>query len=78
MEAIAAIHARIAAVRAEGRVPESIVIPVPLYRLIQKYRATLGEARNEDAEYIGKYQLFGLPILADQSDRIVVRTRPKT
>lgn len=77
MEVIAAIHARIVAIRSEGREPDSVILPNPVYRMLQRYRAELGETEIPSLEYLGKYEIFGLPIFTDERNRITVRSKHK-
>lgn len=75
-EIIAAVYARIAALRTDGRTPTAIVLPTAQYRTLQRYRSRLGDVPEGRVDYLGRYQLFGLPILCDGGSRIVISTRP--
>lgn len=73
-EIIAALYGRIAALREEGRDVTAIVLPPAYYRSIQAYRSRLGEVRDGLPDYLGKYELFGLPLYTDAGTEIVIRT----
>ncbi|POR04659.1 hypothetical protein AU468_03015 [Alkalispirochaeta sphaeroplastigenens] len=75
-EVIAAVYGRISTLREAGKTPSSIVLPPALYRIIQDYRARLGESPREVPDYLGKYEMFGLPLYTDSCTAIVIRTRP--
>ncbi|SIQ65454.1 hypothetical protein SAMN05920897_11277 [Alkalispirochaeta americana] len=75
-EVIAAVYGRIATLRDQGKVPTSIVLPPAVYRLIQDYRAHLGESPQGLPDYLGKYEIFGLPLYTDSCTAIVIRTQP--
>lgn len=72
---IADIYGSVSALREEGREPYAIVMPIALYRTVQEYRAGLGEIRDGLPDYLGRYELFGIPIYTDTGDAIVIRTR---
>ena len=72
-EIIAAVYGRIVQVREEGRTPTSIVLPPALYRTLQDYRARLGDAPAGLTDYLGKYELFGVPLYTDSGTEIVIR-----
>jgi hypothetical protein len=74
-EIIAGIYARLREVRAAGKRPTAIVMPVTMYRTLQAYRAQLGEVRQGLPDYLGKYELFGVPIYTEGGNRIAVKTR---
>lgn len=66
-ELIAQIYAQVVALRSSrGGVPTAtpgrIVMSIDHYRLLQDYRARLGDAPSPGLEYLGRYELFGLPI----------------
>ncbi len=45
--------------------PSRIVMSMEHYRIVQSYRARLGETPDPDLDYLGKYELFGLPVFID-------------
>lgn len=74
-QVIAEIYGRISAVREAGRVVTGIVLPPDVYRSVQAYRAERGEVSAGLPDYLGKYELFGVPIYTDAGDRIVIKAR---
>lgn len=73
-EVIAAVYAQLCTVREGGRRPSAIVMPPALYQVVQRYRALLGDVPDGLPDYLGKYDLFGVPIYTDGGERIVIRT----
>jgi hypothetical protein len=73
-EIIAAVYAQLSALREKGRRPSAIVMPPGLYRIVQGYRALLGDVPDGLPDYLGKYDLFGVPIYTDGGEKIVIRT----
>lgn len=74
-ELIAEIYGKITALRETGRDARAIVLPIHHYRILQEYRAQLGEVREGFVDYLGQYELFGIPIYTDGGDAIVIKTR---
>ena len=72
MRLIAEIYARISEVRDRDLQPTKVVLPPRAYRLVQAYRARLGEVAGDLPDYLGRYELFGVPIYSDTTDRIVI------
>ncbi len=72
-EIIAEIYGRISSLRDRGREPEAIVLPMEYYRLLQLYRARLGDTPEGFRDYLGKYELFGVPLYTDNGTDIVIR-----
>jgi hypothetical protein len=73
-EIIAAVYGRMASLREEGKSVTAIVLPAAFYRSIQEYRSRLGEMPEGRPDYLGKYELFGVPLYTDTSSNIVIRT----
>lgn len=73
-EIIAAVYGRISGLRRKGSNPTAIVLPVSYYRVIQEYRGNLGDAPEGMPDYLGKYELFGVPLYTDTGTEIVIRT----
>lgn len=66
-ELIADVYGRISRAREAGQAtPSRIVMSVTNYRLLQSYRARLGETPDPSLDYLGKYELFGLPIFIEE------------
>lgn len=76
-EIIAELYGSIAKIREDGRTVTAIVLPVALYRLIQEYRGTLGETQAGLPDYLGKYDLFGIPIYTDGGNEVIIKTGTK-
>lgn len=73
-EIIAAIYRQISSLRENGRKPSAIVLPVSYYRAIQQFRGSLGEVPQGLPDYLGKYDLFGIPLYTDGGDTVVIRS----
>jgi hypothetical protein len=73
-EIIAGVYAQLCAVRERGRHPSAIVMPPALYQVVQRYRSLLGDVPEGLPDYLGKYDLFGVPIYTDGGETIVIRT----
>ncbi len=73
-EIIAELYGSISQVRDTGKVVTAIVLPVPTYRILQEYRATLGEIREGLPDYLGKYDLFGIPTYTDGGTDVIIKT----
>ena len=69
------MYGQIHALRQQGRVPTGIVLPHNLYQVIQEYRSGLGEVPGGLPDYLGRYDLFGLPIYTDGGETIVIKAR---
>jgi len=69
---IASVYARARELRSSGIEPKRVVMPRRYYQAVQAYRATLGELANPELDYLGKYELFGLPIFVDEGDAFYV------
>lgn len=74
-EIIAAVYGHISRLREQGKAPSAIVIPPGYYRILQDYRARLGDAPQGASDYLGKYELFGIPLYTDNGSDIVIRTK---
>jgi len=72
---IAEIYGRIYSLRNEGREATAIVLPPAQYRLLQEYRANLGDVPAGLPDYLGRYDLFGIPLYTDNGTDIVIRAR---
>ena len=75
MRLIADVYARIVEVRDRGMQPTKGVLPPRAYKLVQAYRAGLGEVADGLPDYLGRYELFGVPIYSDTTDRIVIKAQ---
>ncbi|TVR92301.1 MAG: hypothetical protein EA428_04155 [Spirochaetaceae bacterium] len=64
-ELILSIYSQIKARSEAGEPFGHVVMSVSTYRLIQAYRARLGEMPEGQEDYLGRYELFGLPVLID-------------
>ena len=64
-ELIISIYSQIQARREAGEPCGHVVMSVATYRCIQAYRARLGELPEGREDYLGRYELFGLPVLID-------------
>ncbi len=73
-EIIAELYGSISRLRNEGKVVTAIVLPVPMYRTLQEYRGTLGEIREGLPDYLGKYDLFGIPLYTDGGEDVIIKT----
>lgn len=73
---IAEVYGTVRKIREDGRRVYAIVLPISHYRIIQDYRARLGEVKEGLPDYLGRYELFGIPIYTDGGDAIVIKTRP--
>ncbi|TVR70192.1 MAG: hypothetical protein EA427_06510 [Spirochaetaceae bacterium] len=73
-EIIAAVYGRIRSLREEGRTATAIILPPAMYRILQDYRARLGEVPGGLPDYLGKYELFGVPLYTDTGTDIVIRS----
>jgi hypothetical protein len=60
-------------VESGGR-PDRVVLSMDRYRLIQEYRARLGDVPPGMTDYLGKYELFGLPVYLDNDAACRVET----
>lgn len=73
-EIISEIYGRIHALREAGRSIRAIVLPIDLYRILQRYRVSLGDHPAGMPDYLGKYDLFGVPLYTEGGDTIVIKT----
>lgn len=73
-EIIAELYGSITRIRETGKPVTAIVLPISLYRVIQDYRGTLGETREGLPDYLGKYDLFGIPIYTDGGENVIIKT----
>lgn len=73
-EIIATVYGRIREQRESGKRVTAIILPVEMYRTVQAYRNSLGDAPEGLPDYLGKYELFGVPLYTDGGDRIVIQT----
>ncbi len=64
-ELIISIYSQIQARREAGEPSGQVVMSLTTYRRIQAYRARLGELPEGREDYLGRYELFGLPVLVD-------------
>lgn len=67
-ELIVSIYSQVQELRAAGRAPGRVVMSLRSYRRIQEYRAHLGELPDGRPDYLGRYELFGLPVLIDEGE----------
>lgn len=51
---------------AGGERPQRVIMNVEDYRLLQRYRALLGDAPDGRVDYLERYRLFDLEILIEQ------------
>jgi hypothetical protein len=54
---------------ARGIAPTRVILTPLQYRLLQDYRARLGEAPSTDYEYLTQYDLFGMEFYVESSVR---------
>ncbi len=52
-----------------GEVPKQVILSPGQYRIIQDYRARLGDAPSSSLEYLTKYEVFGLEICVEGTRR---------
>ncbi len=64
-ELILSIYSQMQARHEAGEPCGQVVMSVVTYRRIQDYRARLGELPEGREDYLGRYELFGLPVLID-------------
>ncbi len=74
-ELIAQVYGRISTLREEGKEAMAIVLPPHQYRLLQEYRRRIGDVPGGLPDYLGKYDLFGVPLYTDQRENVVIRAR---
>ena len=72
------IYARVQEVRRTGRRVTAVVMPANLYRIVQDYRSRLGTVPEGLPDYLGRYDLFGIPIYTDTGDTIIIKSAPET
>lgn len=74
-ELIAGVYGEISRLKERGKEATAIVVPPRSYRALQAYRAQLGEVREGLPDYLGRYDLFGIPLYTDSGDKIVIRSK---
>ena len=72
---IAGVYGEISRLKKRGKTATAIVVPPHSYRQLQGYRAQLGEVREGLPDYLGQYDLFGIPLYTDGGDKIVIRSK---
>lgn len=73
-EIIAELYGSISQLRGTGKVVTAIVLPAQMYHTLQEYRGTLGDIREGLPDYLGKYDLFGIPIYTDGGENVIIKT----
>ncbi len=74
-EIIVAVYRELSRLRENRQEATAIVLPVSHYRVLQSYRARLGDPPPGLPDYIGKYELFGVPLYTDGGNRLVIRVK---
>ncbi len=74
-ELIAEIYGTISALREDGREATAIVLPPEHYRILQEYRRRIGSVPEGLPDYLGQYDLFGIPLYTDNGDRVQIRAK---
>ena len=74
-ELIAGIYGQLCSLRDAKKEATAIVLPPDTYRLLQEYRNNLGEVPAGLPDYLGRYDLFGIPLYTDQGTNIVIKSR---
>lgn len=67
-EVVAFVYSLIDRARLSGQRPTGVVLPKAWHGAVQRYRAELGELPDGQRDYLGRYELFGLPVLTDICD----------
>jgi hypothetical protein len=75
-EIIADIWRQIRDLHERGLKPDSVVLSPSIYRLIQAYRAGLGDLEEPGKDYLTRYAIFGLPVFIDSGLPWAVRASP--
>ncbi len=65
-------------VRQAGRRVTAVVMPAHLYHIVQDYRNRLGTVPDGLPDYLGRYDLFGIPIYTDIGETITIKSAPRT
>ncbi|AHC15480.1 hypothetical protein [Salinispira pacifica] len=65
-ELIAEIYRQLHEAQSRGKNPDTVLMSLDQYRLLDWYRNFLGETPEGGAEYLEKYAVFGLEILIEQ------------
>lgn len=73
---VATIYGKIHEIRQAGAWPGAVVMSLADFKLIAWYRALLGASENATAEYLGDYQIFGLPVYCENVGEPEVRVAP--
>lgn len=68
---IAEVYRQVHDLRLGGTEPREVLMSLDRYRLLDWYRKFLGEEREQ--EYLQQFHLFGLEILIEDIDHIIVR-----
>ncbi|MDA3948646.1 MAG: hypothetical protein PF508_05410 [Spirochaeta sp.] len=74
-ELIAGIYGRLCSLRDADKEATAIVLPPDSYRLLQEYRNNLGEVPAGLPDYLGRYDLFGIPLYTDTRTDVVIKSR---
>lgn len=74
-ELVAGIYGRLSSLRDAGKEATAIVLPPDTYRLLQEYRNNLGEVAAGLPDYLGRYDLFGIPLYTDTGTDVVIKSR---
>jgi len=75
-ELIAAVYGRIVSLREQGKEATKIVLPPRDYQILQEYRRTMGDVPQGLPDYLGRYDLFGIPLYTDSREHVVIQARP--
>ncbi|MFP4153419.1 MAG: hypothetical protein ACOC2V_01330 [Alkalispirochaeta sp.] len=75
-ELIAAVYGQIVSLRAQGKEATKIVLPPRQYRILQEYRRSVGDVPHSLPDYLGRYDLFGIPLYTDTREHVVIQARP--
>jgi hypothetical protein len=71
-EIIAELWRQIREMRAAGKTPEKIVMPVEKYRMVQAWHVMLGELSDPSRDYITRHTIFNLPVFIETRAEIRV------
>jgi hypothetical protein len=66
-EILLALWKNIRSMKEAGDVPDRVVLGPASFRLIQAYRARLGELANPGMDYITRDSIFSLPVYIDDT-----------
>ena len=61
-EILAEVYRQISSLREQGASPGKITMHQDEFRLLKWYRDFLGETEQPGADYLGEYEIFGLPV----------------